>query len=540
MKTERSDSIDATPKLDGVLQFPQEISRFFIESEGQVLLVNGRPGTGKTLLTIMALDILKRDGTVLYVTTRVDDESAYEMYFADLALDRSNILDLSQDPFTLPLDVDVPFDKLDLDSLVTWIQQLGEASKRITIAFDSWELVYAYLAARHENSPDIETVTNQVVSLARQEDIRLVLVSETAEAASLEYIVDGVVSLQVTEDNRGRPQRQLLMEKLRGVRIENRHQPITLAGGQFQVLTSIELSALLPDTGGAQWNPRTNSKTKFSTGIRNFDRILSGGYNRGSMVHLELGTDLPRDAWGILTIPTIRNFLSNEMSVSVLPPREASPGLLHNDLTTVLPSDVFDEKCHIFSTYVDPTQDKDESDTVEAVAENSQISDRSMDFNGSEASTVETNDQDTRTDTHNSENDGGISATNRIGGRVTGSFQGSEFDYRTYITTADRIREKDDGPLLHVISMEMARSVLESHLNDFANYVSLRNDLAIIITKEGSDFRTRADPVADMHFVVERSGKALVLYGENPLTPLQGIGIDRSQAIPEVVLTEMV
>jgi adenosine/AMP kinase len=75
---------------------------------------------------------------------------------------------------------------------------------------------------RHDNPPDIETVTNQLVVLAREENIRLILLLETTASSSLEYIVDGVVPLEVEEDDRGRTRRHLRLEKLRGVRIGNR------------------------------------------------------------------------------------------------------------------------------------------------------------------------------------------------------------------------------------------------------------------------------------------------------------------------------
>ncbi|MDL0132115.1 ATPase domain-containing protein, partial [Halobacterium salinarum] len=283
-----SSSSPAQPPTDhtGLALFPREISQFFTGDTGQSLLVNGAPGTGKTLFTIRGLDVLNRDGDIFYVSTRVDQETVHEMYFDDhSSLDTTAILDLSQDPFELPLDVDVPFEKLDLDSLLEWIQEINAVTPQLTIAFDSWELIYEYLAARHDDPPDIETVTNQLVVLAREENIRLMLVSETAESSSLEYIVDGVVSLEVEEDDRGRTRRHLRLEKLRGVRIGNRLQPFTLADGQFQAITPVELPTIRTGTleGEGAWDPLANSKAKFSTGIRDLDRILSGGYNRGSV-----------------------------------------------------------------------------------------------------------------------------------------------------------------------------------------------------------------------------------------------------------------
>jgi KaiC/GvpD/RAD55 family RecA-like ATPase len=529
----------APVEQQGHALFPREISRFFTGEPGHTLLVNGAPGTGKTLFTIRGLDVLERDGDVLYVSTRVDQDTVHEMYFEEhSSLDKTHILDLSQDPFELPLDVDVPFEKLDIDSLLEWIQQITAASKRLTIAFDSWELIYEYLATRHDDPPDIETVTTQLVALARQEDIRLLLVSETADSSPLEYIVDGVVTLQVTEDERGRTRRHLRLEKLRGVRIGNRLQPITLASGTFQAITPVELSTVHTGTGEGTWEPRANSKAKFSTGITDLDPILSGGYNRGSVVHLDLGTDLSRDAWSVLTLPTIRNFLANEMGVAVVPPREGSPGLLHNDLNAVLTPTVFDMYCHVFETYAGPPRNKDEFEDesqVQPVPDTSQADPQS----GTEGAS----DVDTASPSEETGAQRGVldeQSSTAISDARESPVDGGQLDYEPYIEYIEQVREKSDGPLLHVISMDTARTAFETRLGDFANYVALHNDLAILITKPGTDLRKRADRVADMHFRLERSGEAIVFYGENPLTPLLGIGLDQSRAIPEITLTEMV
>ncbi|EMA04408.1 gas-vesicle operon protein gvpD [Haloferax mediterranei ATCC 33500] len=527
--------------------FPREVSRFFTGDPGHTLLVNGAPGTGKTLFTIRGLDVLERDGDVLYVSTRVDQDTVHEMYFREhSSLDKTHILDLSQDPFELPLDVDVPFEKLGLDSLLEWIQQIKAASKRLTIAFDSWELIYEYLASRHDDSPDIETVTTQLVSLARQENIRLLLVSETADSSPLEYIVDGVVTLQVAEDERGRTRRYLRLEKLRGVRIGNRLQPITLADGQFQAITPVELPTVRTGANNGTWEPRTNTKAKFSTGIGDLDPILSGGYNRGSVIHLDLGTDLSRDAWSVLTLPTIRNFLANEMGVAVVPPREGSPGLLHNDLNSVLTPRVFDTYCHVFETYAGPSRNRgtyEEDGQVETPLDTSQTATPSDAESPVGTETELSEKVETELSEENPPAPGEVVDTERsttIGKELESPVEGGQLDYEPYMEYVEEVRKQSDGPLLHVISMDTARTAFETRLGDFANYVALHNDLAILITKPGTELRRRADRVADMHFRLERSGEAIMLYGENPLTPLLGIGIDRSQPIPEIILTEMV
>lgn len=533
------DLVYSATEQQGRALFPREVSRFFTGGPGHTLLVNGAPGTGKTLFTIRGLDVLKRDGDVLYVSSRVDQDTVHEMYFQECSsLDKTHILDLSQDPFELPIDVDVPFEKLDLDSLLEWIQQIKAASKRLTIAFDSWDLIYEYLATRHDDPPDIEMVTTQLVALARQEDIRLLLVSETADSSPLEYIVDGVVSLQVAEDNRGRTRRDLRLEKLRGVRIGNRLQPITLANGQFQAITPVELSTVRTGTDDGTWEPRPNSKTKFSTGIDDLDPILSGGYNRGSLVHLDLGADLSRDAWSVLTLPTIRNFLANEMGATVVPPREGSPGLLYNDLNATLTPQIFETYCHVFETYAGPSRSEDayEEDEGQELSSESLHNVPPSDMENDSGIETELAEEETYT----TSDVAGEERSTTINEEFESPREGGQLDYESYVEYVEQVREQSDGPLLHVVSMDTARMAFETRLGDFANYIALHNDLTLLITKPGTNLHKRADRVADMHFRLERLGKAIVLYGENPLTPLLGIGVNQSQTIPEITLTEMV
>jgi hypothetical protein len=124
--------------------------------------------------------------------------------------------------------------------------------------------------------------------------------------------------------------------------------------------------------------------------------------------------------------------------------------------------------------------------------------------------------------------------------RVSLPIEGGQLAYEPYITYVEQVRNETENPLLHVVSMDTAQEAFETRLGDFANYVALHNDLAILITKPSTELRTRSDRVADMHFRLERSGDAVIMYGENPQTPLLGIGISQSESIPKVTLTEMV
>lgn len=510
--------------------FPREISRFFAEDAGHTLLIHGTPGTGKTLFTLRILDLVRPQSEVLYVSTRVDQSTVCRMYLDDASsLDETNIVDLSQGPYELPVAIDFPFPKLNLDSLLEWIQSINRVTDNLTIAFDSWDLVHRYLAGRHENPQSVTAMTTQLVALARKDQIEVLLVSEESDPSALKYIVDGVVSPQVSTDQRGRTRRNLKLEKLRGVRIENRLQPFTLTDGTFRAIPSVELtSAQTTETKGT-WDPLPNSKTTFSTGIGDLDPILDVGYDRGSVVHLDLGSDLSRDVWSVLTLPTIRNFVANEMCATVIPPKGGSPGLIQSDLTSVVDTDNVDACSHVLGANMEKMRTREDDRT---------------EFEGDEDARQPLSTRTDRSPPGRRSNPRVGTQSEREGGDGARTLRPpvpvGDLEYERYIAHCDSIRAQSDGPLLHVISMDSIRGNFKKRLGAFANYIALHNDLAVLVTNPGTEFRKRTDQVADMHIKLERLGTAVVLYGENPLTPLLGVGIDRSGAFPTVNLTEMV
>jgi KaiC/GvpD/RAD55 family RecA-like ATPase len=485
----------------GVEEFPAELLRFFTHQQGRILLVRGDPGAGKTLFAVQALDVLRQyGGDVLYVTTRVDTDTIYRNYLqGTTGLTRSNVLDISQDPFDAdiaPAD-DIGAERFDPETFLEWLRAVGDVSKPLTAVFDSWELVERHLLSQARQSDSVEPgeLVTRMATLARRHGFRIILITEEAEQTNLDYVVDGVVELRVGHSTGGRPERELLLEKLRGVRIANRTRPFTLSEETFRVFTPVDLRASRGDISESEWPPIDNSKSKFSTGIEDLDTMLDGGYNRGSVVHFELGPDLSRDAWSLPCLATARNFLSHDLGVAVVPLPESSPGLTRRNLEPVLPDTAFEACCDVFETY------DHESMTPTASADDDPTAARG---NGLDESSV--------------------------GG----------FDYDDYLRRLASLREESDGPLLHIISMDAAGDELSDIMSDHATYVALHNDLSIFVTKPGSGERTRADRIADVHLRLERRGETAFLYGKNPVTPFLGFDMSASGGTLNVALQEMV
>jgi len=112
--------------------------------------------------------------------------------------------------------------------------------------------------------------------------------------------------------------------------------------------------------------------------------------------------------------------------------------------------------------------------------------------------------------------------------------------YDEYIGYAEQLRDRHEGPQLHVIGLDNVQQDFKRQLGALANYAALHNDLVVLITKPGETSRDQTDRVADTHLKLERAGTGLIVYGENPLTPRLGIEINSGPAIPELTLLEMV
>ena len=495
-----SDNKDVSAGQCGVTEFPAELRRFFTQEQGRVLLVRGDPGAGKTLFAVQALDVLRQyGGDVLYVSTRVDTDTVYHNYLQETTgLTRSNVLDISQTPSEADIAPaeQLGTDRFDPETFLEWLRAVGDVSDPLTVAFDSWELVERHLLSKaHQDDPvGPGRLVTRMATLARGHGVRIVLITEEADQTSLDYVVDGVVELRVDHSAGGRPERTLLLEKLRGVRIANRTRPFTLSGETFRVFTPVDLPGPQSPAGASEWMPIDDSKSTFSTGIADLDAMLDGGYNRGSVVHLELGPDLSRDAWSLLCFATARNFLSHDMAVAVVPLPESSPGLTRHNLEPALPDTEFEARCDVFETY---------------------------DHEHSTGATATDNPAEATRETP---------ADDAVGG----------FDYEEYLRRLVALRVESEGPLLQIISMDAAGDVFSDVMSDHATYVALHNDLSILVTKPEGGERTRADQIADIHLCLERRGETAFLYGKNPLTPFLGFDMSAAAGVLDVSLQEMV
>ncbi|MBE0517385.1 MAG: hypothetical protein IBX41_08390 [Methanophagales archaeon] len=258
-----------------------ELDEALSSEKGFSLLIKGLHGTGKTMLVFEILNEFGGDNAV-YLSTRVSLPALYEQFpwleeRAHFSVIDATKLYISSKPF--------PGLRSFSDVLYT---KLAEAEKPAILVIDSWEAI-ASAEAKEEKIKVLEAaITDLVRHYATEYRMNLILVSEGSEATPFDYIVDGIIELsRIAIDYRRA--RELVIKKLRGVRIDQHKYGFTLDGGRFRYFSPFEMRKVE--------KPRRveivpNTAQYISTGCVEMDRILEGGLSRGSTALVEYGDDL--------------------------------------------------------------------------------------------------------------------------------------------------------------------------------------------------------------------------------------------------------
>ncbi|MBS7251606.1 MAG: hypothetical protein KIH08_13610 [Candidatus Freyarchaeota archaeon] len=284
------------------VSIPRELESF-LGFRGVSLLIKGLPGTGKTIL---ALSILKRLSGVegFYVTTRIRPQNLVEEYpWIGDALPLDHIVDASKSIFsrTTPkrgVERDFCFLKYsDKPSFIGELYELLRGRENLLVVFDSIEGVQEATSER---------IYLDLLDFQRELGLRMIFVSEYEDERGLDYLVDGAVLLK-REFLNGELLRVLQINKLRGIPCKKCSYIFTLDGGVFKHFEPFKIQ---PPLEKKRFEPLPDSETHFSSGSRDLDNILGGGYEKGSTVLLEVGKNVVRDAYIYFVMLTAANFLS--------------------------------------------------------------------------------------------------------------------------------------------------------------------------------------------------------------------------------------
>jgi hypothetical protein len=159
----------------------------------------------------------------------------------------------------------------------------------------------------------------------------------------LDYLGDGVIKVSLGE-HQGRRTREIEILKLRGTEIQQPKYLCTLKGGKLQSFGywwERDFQASRP------WSSLPDIDTHVSTGIKDLDKLLLGGLEKGAVVLIELGTGVPMSVAGTIESSLVANFVAQNRGVIWMPMRKASVESARNRVVGMVPKESFDKLVRI-------------------------------------------------------------------------------------------------------------------------------------------------------------------------------------------------
>ena len=303
---------------------PREIEDFFTVESGQTLLIKGLPGTGKTTLALEIMNSLCEDRNGMYISTRIDPRRLYATNpWVKEVVPPKNVVNATQGKLLESLKgigKDLSNYYAVLDFFKVFFDEAEEMDNPMII-IDSWDAVLNYTS--HLIGDGQHSFEQNICEFARDLDTHLIFVSEFSSVMPLDYIVDGVVTMEqfrlpgyAEGSMRSRYVRQIKLEKLRGVEIGQKTYTVTLHNGRFRFFEPYRehTDARIASDGMRVPDPKSD---RISTGIPDLDTI-TGGLKYGSCNVLEIDHGVGKRYYQILTA-LASNALKNGRGVFILP-----------------------------------------------------------------------------------------------------------------------------------------------------------------------------------------------------------------------------
>jgi len=263
----------------------------FLESAGNVLLIQGPPGAGKTTL---ALELLQRvratrlggseiPPTRLYVPSRASPRKLrkhfpwiHEMH--DPLSTKASTDNSSMDAEGIRVS--------DADDVFNKILNIKRSTLKGLMVIDSWEG-----ALRNTSEDGRRMIESAVLSDPEDSRVGVVLVSEGGRVGDLPNLVDGIVTLSSSELE-GRRLRTIAVNKLRGLKVKADRALFSLDKGKFNLLPNTRFDGN-SSTKQSILSPVPHTKSFFSTGSRDLDTMLKGGIRKGSSILIDVNNTVP-------------------------------------------------------------------------------------------------------------------------------------------------------------------------------------------------------------------------------------------------------
>jgi len=311
--------------------------------KGRVILVEGNPGSGKTILSTQFL----YDGAMDH-----REKGMYVSFFEDADKFKRNASSLGLDfrllerkKFFKIIHCTTMTSKGMKDSIRDIMQAIFDFRPQ-RLVFDSISSVLQVMG-HDETRAFLQTIFQ---SFMKRYPMTTLLVGEipfgdghTVDGIS-EFFADGIIRLERSHQL-GSHLRTLAILKMRGMRISDPLRFFTLEGGFHLIKRPIPIPKI---SKPELWKPVKDSESSFSAGSKDLDSLLGGGYPKGQYAVLETDPNVPIEMIRLFQFQLAWNFLSQERGVLILPTLGATSTELKNLMTKHIPVETFERYVRIF------------------------------------------------------------------------------------------------------------------------------------------------------------------------------------------------
>lgn len=319
------------PNLDSAIEggFP----------EGSLILLVGGPGAGKTVFGMKFL---------LYGGMDYREPSV----LASFTEGRKALMEHAINHFKCDMNDFQGIDVLDfvavkekgIESVIEMIIGTTDDKKAKRLVIDSFTAMTTGLAEKI----DVRILAQVLGKLVKQARCTTILITDIPTGTKKigvgveEFVADGLIVLSRRIKD-GRTIREMRIPKLRGTKIEYPRYVFTLEDG-FHVFPRFAFKVPEPRK---EFKPRPDTGAFFSSGSEDLDRLLRGGWKRGSTNLIEVGPRIDHMALLNLIFITALNFVMHANRFSVFDPILCNADKIEEHLKPIIGEDKLNQfvKC---------------------------------------------------------------------------------------------------------------------------------------------------------------------------------------------------